>query len=244
MQPNKKPLLCKKFLMKQLALYNKLFSHFGCQHWWPVSDSGLMASYKKRKKLSENQKLEIALGAILAQNTSWKNVQKAVLELKKAEMLSLEKIAKASKPRLAKLIRSSGYFNQKADYLKVFCSNILTNYKSLNSFYKKPLPELRTELLSLKGIGKETADSILLYSAQKPIFMIDLYTQRILERVYGKEFDYDSAQQFFESNLSKNVELFNEFHALLVRFAQEFCRKKPLCGNCFLKKECIKFNRE
>lgn len=213
--------------METIHLYNALSEKFGEQHWWPAREG-------------KDKALEICFGAILAQNTSWKNAEKAIAELHKEKMLDVEKIAKYNSKRLAMLIRSSGYHNQKARKLKEFCAHLLENYKGdLSKMLGKQIPELRNELLSLNGIGNETADSIILYAAQKPVFVIDAYTKRIAER-FGitDEKDYLKLQEFFESRLKKNERLFNEFHALLVKFGKEFCRKKPECGECFLNKDC------
>ncbi len=225
--------------MQAFSLYKKLFSEYGKQNWWPVTEKGkTKPEYKNRKKLSEKQKLEVCFGAILTQNTSWKNVEKAIIRLNKKNLIDAEKILKTRKQTLAKAIKSAGYFNQKAVYLKEFCRHLKKYDFSLNKFFAEK--DLRTELLSVKGIGKETADSILLYSAEKPVFVVDAYTKRIISRISGeKEKSYDELQNFFHKNLKKGAELFNEFHALFVEHAKQFCMKKPLCKNCFLKKECV-----
>ena len=209
--------------MKALAFYRRLFSRFGEQHWWPAATP-----------------FEVIVGAILTQNTSWKNVEKAIANLKKEKLLSAGKLAKTRKPRLAALIRSSGYFNQKAERLQIFSRYLLENYGgSLKRFFARPHPLIRQELLGIKGIGPETADSILLYAGQKPVFMIDLYTQRVMERLgLHDDLSYDGLQSYFHASLKPDAQLFNEYHALIVRFAQEFCRKKPVCGQCFLRRQC------
>lgn len=227
--------------MKPIAVYKRLLPEFGPQFWWPVTDKGcLVPSYRLRKVLSEEQRFEICAGAILTQNTDWKNVMKALENLSKARMLSCERIANAKQERIAKLIRSSGYFNQKAKRLVMFAKHLKKNYNSsCSKMFEKPLEELREELLSLHGIGNETADDIILYAAGKPSFVVDAYTMRFVERFYGKErISYVEAKQFFESQLPKDVALFNEFHALLVELGKRFCRKKPNCSECFLEKHC------
>jgi len=232
--------------MFPLTLYKKLLSHYGPQLWWPVTEKkALKPTYKKRPKLSQNQKLEICLGAILTQNTDWKNVIKAFENLNKAKMLSSPKIAKTSLPKLARLIRPSGYYNQKAKKVKLFCQHLEKNYNGkLDKMLSKPLPKLREELLSLYGIGNETADDILLYAAQKPSFVVDAYTTRFVERFFTpKEFGYVEVKSFFESQLPKDTELFSEFHALLVEHGKRFCKKKPECGECFLKASCLHSNK-
>jgi len=225
--------------MNPKKLFKELYSVYGLQNWWPVTGKEkTIPEYKKRTKLTEKQKLEICFGAILTQNTSWKNVEKAIIELNKENLINAEKIVLIKKQKLAELIKSVGYFNQKAVYLKEFCKHLEKFNYSLNSFFA--VFDLRKELLSVKGIGKETADSILLYSVQKPFFVVDAYTKRIMERITGKEEnDYDKLQGFFHSRLEHDALLFNEFHALFVEHAKNFCRKKPLCSNCFLKKQCF-----
>ena len=227
--------------MKPIAVYKKLLPEFGPQYWWPVTGEGeLVPSYKPRKALSEEQRFEICAGAILAQNTDWKNAMKALENLSKARMLSCERIANAKQGRIAGLVRPSGYFNQKAKRLVLFARYLKKNYGgNLSLLFKKPLPVLREELLSLHGIGNETADDIILYAAGLPSFVVDAYTTRFMERFYGKEgISYVEAKQFFESQLPKDAALFNEFHALLVELGKRFCRKKPNCCECFLGKNC------
>jgi len=210
------------------------------QFWWPVTEKGkTIPEYKKRDGLTEKQKLEVCFGAILTQNTSWKNAEKAVAELNKNDLIDAKKIILVKKEKLAGIIMPAGYFNQKAGYLKEFCRHLEKHSFSVNSFFSFS-QDLRKELLSVKGIGKETADSILLYSAGKPFFVVDAYTKRIMQRINGgKEKSYDELQDFFHSGLEKSPELFREFHALFVEHAKHFCRKKPLCSQCFLKKECF-----
>ncbi len=212
--------------MKPLTLYKTLYSHFGSQHWWPAST-----------------KFEVCIGAILTQNTAWQNVEKAIRNLRKEKVLSIKKIAGTNNKKLAGLIRSSGYYNQKAKRLNLFCKYLIKNYGgNLNKFFNKPIKELREELLSLHGIGEETADSIILYAAEKPSFVVDAYTKRFIERFYAKpNLSYVEVQSFFERQLPNNTKLFNEFHALIVEFCKRHCRKKPVCEKCFLNKECCYF---
>ena len=212
---------------KLIGIYNSLFAEFGKQRWWPAREGS-------------NKQLEICLGAILTQNTSWKNAGKAIAELHKHKMIDAHKIANYSSKKLAMLIRPSGYHNQKAKKLKAFCNHLLKNYNgNLHKTLSKPTPELRNELLSIHGIGNETADSIILYAAHKPVFVIDAYTKRIAERLgIASEQNYEKLQEFFESQLPRSAKLFNEFHALLVQFGKECCKKKPKCGECFLNGKC------
>ena len=214
--------------MKLIDFYNLLLNEFGCQHWWPAETS-----------------FEVIVGAILTQNTNWQNVVKAITNLKQAGLLSIEGLATVRQDRIALLIKSSGYFNQKAERLQVMAKHLFEYYQgNLKKFFNRDIQTIRNELLEIKGIGPETADSILLYAGNKPVFVIDLYTKRIMERLgfYKGSLDYESLQDFFQCNLPENYKLFNEFHALLVEFAKRYCRKKPLCENCFMAKKCHYFN--
>ncbi len=230
--------------MQPITLYKTILKEFGEQNWWPVTEPGETApTYKKRKSLSTAQRFEICVGAILTQNTSWLNVMKALENLNKAKMLSPRKLGSARKRKTASLIKPAGYFNQKAGYLKNFSAHLEKNYAGkLEELFKKPSAELRKELLSIKGIGEETADSIILYSAQKPVFVVDAYTKRVLSRLRGERqtnSSYVEVQSFFESRLPKNVKLFNEFHALFVALGKDFCTKtSPGCFACCLRRNC------
>ncbi len=227
--------------MTPMELYNKLLNNFGPQFWWPVTDAGeVTPTYRRRKHLTKKQMIEVCIGALLAQNTDWKNAAKALENLNRAKILCCRRIAGARQKTIAKLIKPSGYFNQKAKKLQAFCKYLKKNYAcSVEKMLAKPLAELRSELLSLHGIGNETADDIILYAAEKPVFVIDAYSQRLNERLkLSNAKNYEELQKFFESSLEKDVALFNEFHALIVRFCKEKCRKNPDCEKCFLRGEC------
>ena len=201
-----------------LKIYNRLFEHFGPQNWWP-GDSPF----------------EVIVGAILTQNTAWDNVTKAIKNLKKAEALSCQVILELSQEELAKLVRPSGYFNQKAKRLKNFCFFLQKNYGgNLDEMFLEDMELLRDKLLSVKGIGPETADSILLYAGNLPIFVVDTYTYRIFSRhgLIPEETSYEEIQNFFMSSLDHDVELFKEYHALLVITGKNYCKKKPRCPEC------------
>ncbi len=216
-----------------MQIYNKLFSAFGPQGWWPIN-----GEYKQRK-LSEKDRLEVCIGAILTQNTSWKNVEKALENLHKNELIDLKKLAKIQDEKLEKLIQCSGYYRQKAKKLKIFAQTILKS-GSLKNFFAKE--NLRDELLSIWGVGPETADSIILYAAEKPVFVIDAYTKRIMSR-FGKckpGVDYHELQDYFHKKLERNHKLFNEYHALFVELAKRSCKKVPDCSSCPIKKSCQK----
>jgi len=210
-------------LKKKLDLiYKKLYTYFGPQHWWPGGTP-----------------FEVIVGAILTQNTNWQNVQKAINNLKEHNLLLPGKLYRLSQAKLASLIRPAGYYNIKARRLKAFLSFFFKVYQgNLKKIISIATPILRQQLLSVNGIGPETADSILLYALNKPIFVIDAYTKRILSRhgISKEGASYDEAQNLFMQNLKKEVKLFNEYHALLVRLGKEFCLKhKTKCDICPLK---------
>ena len=206
-----------------INIYKKLLKHFGRQHWWPA-----------------DSRFEVIVGAILTQNTSWKNVEKAILNLKKEKMLSNKKIANVNIRKLEKLIQPSGFYKQKAERLKKFCNYLDKNYdSSLNKFFNRDTSIIRNELLSLNGIGNETADSILLYAGEKLKFVVDAYTKRMCERTgLINTKTYAEFQSFFELKLPKNIGLYKEFHALIVELGKNFCRKRPRCDGCPLKNLC------
>ncbi|WP_022671356.1 endonuclease III domain-containing protein [Hippea alviniae] len=199
-------------------IYRKLFDFYGQQHWWPAQT-----------------KEEIIIGAILTQNTAWKNVEKAIQNLKATDSCNLNAIFYMDIERLKDAIKPAGFFNQKSIYLKNI-SRFFKEEGGIERLFSFSTEELRKKLLSVKGIGKETADSILLYAFERPIFVIDAYTKRLAERhKLSKKLDYDCLQKLFMDNLPKDYKLFNEYHALIVKNAKEFCRKKPDCENCPLR---------
>jgi endonuclease-3 related protein len=203
---------------KIFEIYNLLYEHFGPQRWWPGET-----------------RLEITVGAVLTQNTNWQNVEKAINNLKGADLLSLPALAEMPLEILAERIRPSGYYNLKAKRLKNLISAIGQTEEDLENFFAADLDTLRRNLLAVKGIGPETADSIILYAAEKPIFVIDAYTHRVLLRhnLIWEESDYHEMQELFMTSLPEEVELYNEYHALLVRLGKEYClKKKPKCENC------------
>jgi len=237
--------------MKAIKLFEKLYSYYGPQGWWPSFDfKKNVFTYNEKNTLiipKEKQKQVIAFGAILTQNTAWHNAMKAIISLNKKGMLSIERLAKAKEKEIAENIRNAGYYNQKAEYLKCFSKYIKENYNSLTNFFNSnTLNELRKELLSIKGIGFETADSILLYAGFKPIFVIDAYTKRIYNRILKeKENSYLKLQEKLMKELPLNTKTFNEMHALIVKHAKIFCLKeKPLCNKCFLKNDCSYFSKQ
>ncbi|MBI2303131.1 MAG: hypothetical protein HYU86_00080 [Chloroflexi bacterium] len=181
------------------------------------------------------------VGAILTQSAAWGNVEKGIGNLAAAGALSPAAIKQLPLEKLAQLIYPCGYYNAKAHKLKALAQRLGDGYgDKLDDLFRLSLDSLRRELLSIHGIGQETADSIILYAAHKPIFVIDAYTRRILQRLGlapPKE-DYTSYQALFMENLSHDVSLFNEYHALLVRHGKDTCRKVPLCSGCSLRHQC------
>ncbi len=204
------------------TIYTRLLRAFGPQHWWP-GDSPF----------------EVAVGAILTQNTNWSNVEKAIKNLKHAGALSAKALYAVPPAELADCIRPTGYYNVKTARLKNFVDYLMQEYQgSMKRMAKEDPFVMRKKLLSINGIGPETADSIILYALEKPIFVIDAYTKRILSRhtILHHDESYETYQNLFHEKLRKDVPLFNEYHALLVRLAKDFCRPRPCCSACPLER--------
>lgn len=203
-------------------LYRLLYKEYGPQGWWPG-----------------NSRLECILGAILTQNTSWKNVEKAINNLKKLNLVSIDALKLLTADELAQLIRPSGYFNQKALKVKNFLNFITKNYNdSLDRMFDEEVHVLRDKLLSIKGVGPETADCIILYGGNKPIFVIDTYTYRVLSRhgLVPEQTSYGEMQELFMDSLTLDPVMFNEYHALLVKVGKTHCKKRvPVCTGCPLE---------
>ena len=207
-------------MKEQLArLYQRLYDHFGPQHWWPGDTP-----------------FEVMLGAVLTQNTNWGNVEKAIDNLKGVGLLSYPRLAELPAGLLAEYIRPAGYYNIKAARLHNLFALIRDCYNgSLEQLLAEETGVLRQALLAVKGIGPETADSILLYAAGRPVFVVDAYTYRILLRhdLINDEAGYEEIQELFMDNVAPDALLYNEFHALLVRVGKEYCRKSaPRCQGC------------
>jgi endonuclease-3 related protein len=203
-------------------IYQLLFDRFGPQSWWPGETP-----------------FEIITGAILTQNTNWANVEKAIANLKSAHLLTPEKLYHLNVSELAELIRPAGYYNIKSKRLKSFLYWLFRNYDGrLANLENLDTDRLRAELLAVKGIGPETADSILLYAFNRPIFVVDAYTARVAVRhgLIEPDVDYEQLRDLFQSNLPQDPRLFNEYHALLVRLGKEFCRPNAKCPTCPLEK--------
>ena len=205
-----------------IEAYTRLFEHFGAQKWWPGETA-----------------IEIVVGAVLTQNTNWENVRRAIVNLKDAGVLDLYSLLELPPEMLAKYVRPSGYYNIKARRLKNLLCMIRDNYGgNLDGLLADQTATARENLLSVQGIGPETADSILLYAGGHPVFVIDAYTHRIFSRhgLVAEESDYDSIQEVFESRLPRDPALYNEFHALIVMTGKHFCKKTtPLCHRCPLR---------
>ena len=226
-------------MKKLMLIYKKLLSHFSHQHWWPVTEENEYAPKYSDGPKNEKQQLEVVFGAILTQNTNWKNVEKAIVNLNKNNLISVNKILKIKNEKLASIIKSSGYHNQKAKKLKNFCEFLSKSHGGkLSLLLKNNIKSLRNELLSINGIGPETADSIILYAAKKPIFVVDAYTKRIMARIGFRGQKYDELQNLFMSNLLNSEKLFNEYHALIVELGKNICKKQPLCEKCPVNAYC------
>jgi len=199
----------------------RLEAHYGPTGWWPADSP-----------------FEVAVGAVLTQNTAWVNVEKAIANLKAADQLCPIKILEASDEALHAALRPSGYFRVKAERLRHFCRYLVREHGgSMEALASVPLEALRKELLTINGIGPETADCILLYACGKPVFVIDAYTRRILRRHGVEQADakYDDLRRWFEENLTRDVDLWKEYHAWFVYVGKDFCRTRPRCEGCPLE---------
>ena len=215
-------------------VHDILLEEYGEQGWWPKTGKSA-SGYDKRNKRripTKKERLEITLGAILTQNTSWKNVEKTIEKLHAKGLVDAGKLKELPEKELAELIRSSGYFNQKA--------------RKIKEFLKYEGKVTREGLLSIWGIGPETADSILLYAYSRPYFVVDAYTKRAFSRIglCGKDSGYEEIQEMFHSCLERDAALFNEYHALIVEHAKRHCRKKPDCEGCPVERICGKIGTE
>lgn len=215
-------------------IYKMLYAHFGPRHWWPAESP-----------------FEVMVGAILTQNTAWPNVEKAITNLKRKRLLSPRKIDRATSKSLYDPLRPSGYYKEKSKKLKAFVKFLIQfskgNIDKLRTYGTK---SLRKELLKIKGVGPETADSMLLYALNKPVFVVDAYTKRILTRhkLIPRDATYEKIQDFFMNSLPRRAKLFNEYHALIVEAGKNYCKKrKPLCKICPLSAiggKTVDFNKD
>jgi endonuclease-3 related protein len=201
-----------------LEMYELLNGYFGDLRWWPAAES-----------------FEMMVGAILTQNTAWTNVEKAIEALREKKVLTPAALFRIPEDELARIIRPSGYYHLKAGRLKAFVRFFMEEYSGcVAAMRAEELPRLRNKLLGVRGVGPETADSILLYACQKPIFVSDAYTKRIMLRhgMIGDDADYHAIQTLFMDHLPPDVSLFNQFHAMIVNTGKTFCRKSPQCAGC------------
>ncbi len=211
---------------KLLSLYHLLKTQHGTLRWWPADTP-----------------FEVALGAILTQATAWRNVEKAIDNLKTADVFTPEQIHAISQDELEELLRPSGYYKMKTKKVRAYVKHIMK--RPMQVMFKQDVPELRDELLSIYGVGPETADSIILYAAEKPSFVVDTYTYRLISRLGWVEgnFHYERLRALFMDNLSHNVDLFNEYHTLIVRHGARVCKKTPQCIACSLQANCTFFRK-
>ncbi len=206
-----------------MEFYQAMLQASGPQHWWPGQNA-----------------LEIVIGAVLTQNTNWANVERAIKNLRKADLIDVAGLDRIAAEGLGELIRPAGYFRVKTKRLKNLMGFIMDRYQGdLEAMFDQPIGSLRRELLSINGVGPETADDIILYAAGKPTFVVDTYTYRVLLRhgLIDSDADYQQIKELFEQNLPEDVQLFNEYHALLVVVGKNHCRPKPRCQACPL--ECF-----
>jgi len=216
--------------LRLIKIYKRLLENYGEQNWWPA-----------------DSKLECAIGAILTQNTSWNNVEKAIINIKSVMDLTIENLSVLSTNELSLLIRPSGFYKQKAKRIKRLIEFINNQYDGkIENMEHENLKSLRAGLLSINGIGPETADCILLYVVNKPVFVIDKYTYRLLYR-HGfivRETSYSEMQNLFMENLEKRSGLFGEFHALIVEVGKNHCKKRAICEDCPINFDTHKFSGE
>ena len=216
-----RPAFSKRLAARLGDFYKRMSAHYGPTHWWPGDTD-----------------FEIAVGAILTQNTAWTNVEKAIVNLKAAGLLSPKAMLAVADDILETALRPSGYFRQKAKRVRLFCEHLTAHYGgSLKRMSARPLPELREELLALHGIGPETADDILLYACDKPVFVVDAYTRRILSRhgLVEPGMGYEPLRALLETHVAPDLHIYREYHGLIVWTGKDFCRTHPRCQGCPLQ---------
>jgi endonuclease-3 related protein len=224
-------------------IYTILYSHYGPQGWWPLKSLAATDGFDKhgyhknnfRVPVTSRHRFEIVLGAVLTQNTNWVNAEKALNNLISENIITPQKITACSDNKLADIIKSSGYYQQKTKKIKNISRTFIDNGWLTDNKYP-----CRDDLLAIWGIGPETADSILLYAFKQPVFVIDAYTRRLFNRLglIQANIKYEDLQQYFHSNLKQDVKLYNEYHALIVIHTKSHCRKKADCTNCPLIRMC------
>ena len=205
------------------ALYERLHETYGPQHWWPA-----------------RSEFEVVVGALLMQQTAWANVERALANLRDAGLLEPHALAAASVPQIRRHVRVAGLYATKPARLKAFCRHLVDRADGdLKEFFRGPTDAVRKDLLAQPGVGPETADSLLLYAGGHPIFVVDAYTIRIGTRVgLFRTTEYEEVQKFFEARVPRDVRRYREYHALLVRHAKTFCRARPRCAACPLRRMC------
>ncbi len=206
-----------------MEIFDRLCRRFGPQHWWPG-----------------DTRFEMIVGAILTQSIAWTGVEVAMSKLREAGALDPASLREIHLDELAGLVYASGYYNAKARKIKAFVEHLQRYDDDLDALFSQDASSLRAELLSIHGVGEETADSIILYAAHKPAFVIDAYTRRIVDRV-GVDMNgesYEAYQRLFTDELPRDVKLFNEYHALFVKLGKDFCKTKPLCTGCPISEVC------
>lgn len=224
-------------------IYKVLHRQYGYRNWWPIVSGGkchYLEEYRGRAR-TKNEIFEIMIGALLTQNTAWDNVVKTLIILKNNKMMSVPALRNVSLPKLASSVRPSGYYNQKAKKIKHLIRFIDKELRGDLTLLDKMDPkQARQKLLDVWGIGPETADSILLYGYDIPVFVVDAYTKRIFSRIgyIKKDQDYESVRKFFEEGLKKNALLFKEYHAVIVEHGKNVCKSRPVCGTCVLRLKC------
>jgi endonuclease-3 related protein len=206
-----------------MALYRRLLDAYGPQHWWPAEDP-----------------FEVIVGALLMQQTAWRNVAEAIRNLKDAGLLDIQALASATVPTIRKHVRIAGLYRTKPRRLRAFCRHLLERADGdLPRYFDRPTDVVRADLLAQEGIGPETADSILLYAGGHPLFLVDAYTIRIGRRIgFFDTDDYDAVQRHFEARVPRDVEVRREYHALLVAHAKALCRPTPRCDRCPVRALC------
>ncbi len=207
-----------------MEIYCKMYEHFGPRGWWPGETD-----------------FEICVGAILTQSVAWRNVERAINNLKEKGLCTLRGMYNSTLEELERCIVPTMYYRMKAKKLKCFVNHVVENYGSLRPMFDKNLPELRNELLGIYGIGHETADSIILYAAEKPIFVVDAYTKRIFSRLgyFEENASYDLMQRYFMEHLPPDTRLYNEYHALIVAVGNNYCRiRQARCPECPIGEFC------
>jgi endonuclease-3 related protein len=225
--------------------YSALLTGYGSMGWWPLVSKATLPGFDDRgyhrgdflHPESDDERFEIALGAILTQNTAWKNVEIVLRRMNERGLLTFLRLARTKEGTIAEIIRPCGYFNQKAKKIR-FLIDFLGPFFS----GKRTDAPARDELLGVWGIGEETADSILLYAYGKPTFVVDAYTKRIFGRIglVSPEASYGTIQKLCHTRLDPDARVFNEYHALIVEHAKRYCRKTPVCGGCVFESSCPK----